>query len=135
MQAQNVATRNYKKSLLSQIQWARSVLVSIRALPAEILAIIFQMYVDSAGGIRLTHDGIQTDIPPNMLGAVCHHWRNITLSTLSLWSTMDVALVPTRHTAFLEHLLERSCTKIIRSSLNITITCKSRPIGTFQRLL
>lgn len=119
MQTHMLRLETHQKSLRSLLS------APIRALPPEILGTIFWMYVDEARGIHLYHDNFPQSVPANTLGAVCYHWRNVTLSIPFLWTTMDITLIPVCHTTFLDLLLARSCTQELRMPLDVTITCNT----------
>lgn len=76
----------------------------IRTLPVELMTEIFSQYcdrttleiVDLNPGNRKNggHDGphLKIDVPAAWLGRGCRVWRNITLSTPCLWSTISLNL-------------------------------------------
>lgn len=99
--------------LLAQIQHIESLIFSpVRKLPPDVLEIIFQFYVEDAGGCRLHF--YDREIPPNILGSVCKYWRELTLSTLSLWTKVSIQFSygesePLLPENALDTVLSRSC--------------------------
>lgn len=57
-------------------------------LPAEIVAYIFDLVVKSSGHIKMINKSWVR--PPVVLGAVCKGWRDITLYTPQLWSSITI---------------------------------------------
>jgi len=100
---------------------ALSLLSPIRLLPPEILGVIFQFYVDCAGGITFYRRKYKHDIPPNTLGAVCRYWRDVTLSQSTLWTAVNVSLASIQQTTSMDLILTRSSSETLRVPLDITV--------------
>jgi hypothetical protein len=99
-------TRREKTHLDIQLQRAKSLLAPIRLLPIELLALIFEIYVEERGGIYL--HGLVT-VPPATLGAVCRHWRNVTMCTPSIWTRLSAHSAVSIKGTWLKTILSRSC--------------------------
>lgn len=70
----------------------RKALVSpVRILPIEILSEIFFFVCDSSYSLVLTQDTIST--PALNLSQVCHVWRNVVNSRVSLWTNLSINLI------------------------------------------
>ena len=121
LKAHVVALQKRKDVLSTHMEQSRSLLAPIRTLPDEILNIIFQIDVQIAGGSTLYANGNDHSIRPNILGAVCIHWRRVTLSNPALWVILDVTLADVRRTSSLDLILDRSCTQESPLPLEITI--------------
>ncbi|KAK7051956.1 hypothetical protein R3P38DRAFT_3255198 [Favolaschia claudopus] len=65
-----------------------SLLSPIRRLPLDILRTIFLDPIANQGELRLTRHSILVHCRPNSLGAVCYHWRCVSLETAMLWSSL-----------------------------------------------
>jgi hypothetical protein len=82
-------------------------LTPISTLPFETLIKIFREFIEDAGGVLLTGCD-RLSIPPNVLGSVCKLWREITVSTPSLWTELYVNLETGIIPAKLDMILSRS---------------------------
>jgi hypothetical protein len=98
-----------KLHLIVQLQSAKSLLAPIRTLPLELMALIFETYVEEQGGINLSSLKKDINVPPATLGAVCRLWRNITMCTPSIWSGLRVHLETSVDASELIIILSRSC--------------------------
>ncbi|KAF5344341.1 hypothetical protein D9758_013268 [Tetrapyrgos nigripes] len=108
----------HKHELLLAIQGYKSLEAPIRRLPPEILQDIFSFVCSSEGNILLVksdeeeEDEIDeeffTRIPPLRLSHVCSAWRDLTLSTSRLWSTIEVILDDWNTPSIFELLLQNS---------------------------
>jgi hypothetical protein len=96
-----------KKTAGSHIKRTKSLLNTIGTLPPEVLITIFQIYVDDAGGIALIGSS-PLRIPPNIPASVCRLWRDLTLSTATLWTDLSVTLWGIIQPEMLEIVLSRS---------------------------
>ncbi|KAJ7175238.1 hypothetical protein C8R43DRAFT_872969, partial [Mycena crocata] len=59
----------------------------VLTLPVEITSQIFLECLPQNGRVRPSPHAA-----PLLLAQICHHWRNIALSTCQLWSTVDISL-------------------------------------------
>lgn len=59
----------------------------IRRLPDEILAEIFNLTVDDR---RLSDRSFRCHLQPLVLGQICRHWREVSLSTPAIWSQIEI---------------------------------------------
>jgi len=110
----------YEDRVEGGLQRAKSIFAPIHTLPPEILTIIFQLYVDEAGG-NIIAPGQPPSIPANELGMVCAYWRFLTLATPVLWSSIEVGVshdATPYDTTLLDFILSRSS----NNSLSISIT-------------
>lgn len=79
-----------KEKLSRRILLSRSLLTSpIRRIPNEVLVHIFSLLGGDNGGVAL-EDDITIPYDPAIL--VCAHWRNLIVSTPSLWNKVTLAL-------------------------------------------
>ncbi|KAJ7591897.1 hypothetical protein C8J56DRAFT_1131207 [Mycena floridula] len=69
----------------------RTIISPIRRIPNEILGGIFQDAVDDAVS-EMSSTPFDQRVPPWPLALVCSHWRQVTLSSMSLWATIYVNL-------------------------------------------
>jgi len=119
------------EQLSTHIESAESIFAPIRVLPVEVLGTIFRIFVKDAGSSRL--HAFDRQIQPNTLGAVCKHWREITLSMPSLWThvslefSMDFprSLHEESAQAIMTTILSRSCLEDRRLPLELTLYCES----------
>lgn len=82
-----------RRNIQQIVDGHRSLLAPVRKLPTELLASIFAACCARDSPDRfsnsITSPGV---LAPLNLGLVCHLWRDITISTPRLWSTISVVL-------------------------------------------
>ncbi|PBK67183.1 hypothetical protein ARMSODRAFT_321657 [Armillaria solidipes] len=77
------------KSLTQYVSNCRSLLAPIRRLPRDVLEIVFAFVPSSESSLN-------TRSAPWSLAHICYAWRDIVLSTPSLWAKIDICLPCTR---------------------------------------
>jgi hypothetical protein len=113
------------RSFLSRM---KSLLSPIRNLPSDLLSKIFLMFVEDAGGLVLPTKN-HTSIPPNILSSTCKFWRDLVLSTPSLWAELNITLKTGFPTAMLEIILSRSRTSHRALPLKLQISSSWMAFG------
>lgn len=86
------------------LQSLRSFSSPIRRIPPEVLVLIFEACCEL--GDHLSNNLANTvGLAPLNIGLVCRYWRDVTMSTPSLWSTLSVVMKDvTEHTAAVTRL-------------------------------
>ncbi|KAJ7175195.1 hypothetical protein C8R43DRAFT_1119210 [Mycena crocata] len=82
VQALRVQQRELENSL-------KLVVYPVLTLPNEIIARIFVACLPTHGRVRPA-----PGVAPPLLAQICGHWREVTLATCSLWSSIDLRLNP-----------------------------------------
>ncbi len=77
------------ESLTQYVSNCRSLLAPIRRLPRDVLEIVFAFVPSS-------EDSLNTRSAPWSLAHICYAWRDIVLSTPSLWAKIDICPPYTR---------------------------------------
>ena len=102
----------------------------IRNLPREVIENIFVMFIEDTGP-SLLHIS-DRKIHPNTLGAVCKHWRDLTLSIPKLWTALSVDitvqgnLVDEKQRLITDTFLSRSWAPVgPQPLLNLGICCQN----------
>jgi len=128
--------KKQKQTLQRTIEGYKSLSAPIRRLPLEIVQSIFKFVCSAEGHILLVkpdpdqseYDAdngtdiepeLVTRIPPLRLSHVCSAWRSLSLSTPSLWSTMQVILDAWRTSPIFDFLL--SISQPYNAPLNLII--------------
>ncbi|KAK7058490.1 hypothetical protein VNI00_002124 [Paramarasmius palmivorus] len=121
--------QNRRNILCQEIQRRRSWKAPIRRLPVDVLKEIFT-YVclgDDRNGFSLDirSKGREfrkiTIAPTRRLHRVCFHWRSVTISTPSLWSSLrlDVVKMEEKHAALVDLYLRHSAQYPLKISLGM----------------
>ncbi len=99
----------------SVLQTVKAIAHPIRSIPSEILSMIFAQCVGAhLSESRYKKDSLSTECAPWYLSYVCQRWRNLVLSSPSLWSSLSFSFPlykdkPHRQVLYLATLhLERS---------------------------
>ncbi|KAK7023240.1 hypothetical protein R3P38DRAFT_2438310, partial [Favolaschia claudopus] len=100
LQNQSTSTIIETEALSRYVAEYSSLLAPIRRLPVDILRRIFvDPIVYKKKWRHIDRDSILLHYRPNSLGAVCYHWRCVSLETATLWSSLMVFLnEPDRYT-------------------------------------
>jgi F-box-like len=111
----------------------------INRLPVEILGEIFgQRLLDIRPlHMRITHHSLSPSpyTDPQVLGEVCSYWRDVTLATPALWSTICITKPKQRHVQKVILWLERSRTYGLSLKLTQPITLGPRDHSVTDEIL
>lgn len=84
---------NQAKTALKQARNRCTIIVPISALPDEIMTFIFRLIVNSQPCFDKEHEQEELEFPyyPELLSHVCSRWRQLAISSRTLWSHLDIA--------------------------------------------
>ncbi|KAK7051904.1 hypothetical protein R3P38DRAFT_2603082 [Favolaschia claudopus] len=142
LQTQDLLLDSEAQSLSSYIAEYSSLLAPIRRLPVDLLRTIFLDPDIHKKKQQISYKSILTQYKPNRLGAVCHHWRCVTLETATMWAAFEVFLnQPSRYSIdALRIALQRSQNALLSVSFQpvislLTIECSASDIEMLHEVL
>ncbi|THU77795.1 hypothetical protein K435DRAFT_846052 [Dendrothele bispora CBS 962.96] len=119
LEADIVALRNQQQRIYRRIDRYRSLLAPIRKLPPEVLGRIFRLIcIENSVAAEI-------DCPAVHLSHVCAGWRDLALSTPSLWSRISIDLFQSEHDPSQVRLMLNTCLALsnpLPIFLHLTIT-------------
>ncbi len=113
---QVVISRVHKRDLVAQdLENHKSIFAPVRRLPNDVLLYIFQTSIDAS---------VELDVKtiPWLLGYICHHWRALSRSSSSLWTTIFLESECSSYLPLGKHRLRQKLLSLSGSSpLRITV--------------